>query len=75
VVLPVYVLLFHRKLGSSCAAGAVAPAVGSSTFMLEPAQEDVLLVGQEEDDRVNLLLILCIIMQNVNKNNKTHGTN
>ena len=75
MVSPVYVLLVHRKLGSSCAAGAAAPAVGSSTFMSKLAQEDVLLVGREEDDRVNLLLILCIIMQNVNKNNKTHGTN
>jgi hypothetical protein len=62
-----------RKLDSSYTIGAAAPVVGSFTFMSEPIREDVLLVELEEDDWVNLLLILCIILQNVNKNNKTRG--
>jgi hypothetical protein len=31
--------------------------------MLEPAHEDVILVERDEDERVYLLLILCIILQ------------
>jgi len=63
-----------RKLGSSCAIGVAAPAAGPSTFMSVPVLEDALLVERDEDSRVNLVLILCIILQNVNKNNKTRGT-
>ena len=54
--------------------GAAAPAVGSSMFMLEPTLEEALLVEREEDDWVNLPLILFNILQNINKNNKTRGT-
>jgi hypothetical protein len=46
-------------------------------FLRAVLPADVLLhlwVEREEVDRVNLLLILCIILQNVNKNTKTHGT-
>jgi hypothetical protein len=59
-----------KKLDSSYTTGAAAPVVGSFTFMSEPIRKDVLLVELEEDDWVNLLLILCIVLQNVNKNNK-----
>ena len=63
-----------RKLGSSCAAGVAGATVGSSMFMSELALEEALLVEREEYDLVNLPLILFNILQNINKNNKTRGT-
>ena len=63
-VSPADVLLVHQEVDFLLSNGF------SGWFMLEPAQEDVLLVEQHEDDRVNLLLILCIILQNTNKNTK-----
>ena len=66
-------LLSIRVLIYAWVGGTVALVVASSTCMSEPAREDVLLVEREDDDRVNLLLILFIILQNINKKNKTRG--
>ena len=61
-----------RKLGSSRCSGSSGWFIN---FLYRSwLRRSVLLVERDEDNRVNLLLILCIILQNINKNNKTRGT-
>ena len=43
--------------------GAWATGDGASTFMSEPAREDVFLVERDEDERVNVPFNLRIILQ------------